>query len=355
MAHYEYADGSASAVAKYVRPLIKAGFNVLMWDKRNHGLSQHMPPIALGLYEQSDVKAMINWLVETHPLACTDGQVAILGEGVGAAEAMYAAATDDRIAAVVSDSSYLTGALSMKEWVYSHWYLIYVPLTWISHWQWCLELVAGWSFSDMDVAAVMGASHTPVLIAHGTRDEWHQFADGKLLYEYVLGNRTEQGAPTEWFPYAQAHTQGYLEPNYFERVIEFLDVHFKISVSPPVAINEAVTKKRTKPQNAADSKGEKENPDSKNRPPHQPEVEDSTEQQPPTPTTQASPKETLDSKNRPPPPPAVEDRTEQHPSTPTTQASTTEPVKPDTEAHAQSGADAESKDKPAPKPEPEDR
>eukprot|EP01134_Creolimax_fragrantissima_P004974 CFRG4974T1 len=231
MANYDFKSGSASMISKYVRPFVNSGLNVLLWDKRNHGSSEHVPPISFGLYEQSDVHAMIEWVLENHPGACANSKVAVLGEGFGAAEALMASATDNRIAAVISDSSYLNGRIALSEQVHYYWYLEYIPEFWLSYFAWCIELVAGFSFEDLQIDRIVGNTTTPILLTQGTRDTQTKFSNSKLLFEYVSGNRSADSV-TEWFPYVQQHGDGYLVHGYFDRLLKFLDTQLGVEPLP---------------------------------------------------------------------------------------------------------------------------
>jgi fermentation-respiration switch protein FrsA (DUF1100 family) len=88
---------------KYAGMLGRAGYTVLIYDQRYHGLSdgEHC---TYGYYESYDVSAAIEYL-ETRD-DCTTADLGILGESFGGAVAIMAAAEDKRIDLLIEDSAY---------------------------------------------------------------------------------------------------------------------------------------------------------------------------------------------------------------------------------------------------------
>lgn len=80
--------------------LHEAGYNLLVFDLRGHGLSQG-DYTTMGFREPDDVRAAV-----TFALSQDRGPVALLGYSMGAAIAIEEAATDKRVAAVVEDSGF---------------------------------------------------------------------------------------------------------------------------------------------------------------------------------------------------------------------------------------------------------
>jgi len=88
---------------KYAGMLGRAGYNVLIYDQRHHGLSDG-DFCTYGYYESYDVSAAIEYL-ETRG-DCDTAHLGIVGESFGGAVAIMAAAEDKRIDLLVEDSAY---------------------------------------------------------------------------------------------------------------------------------------------------------------------------------------------------------------------------------------------------------
>jgi pimeloyl-ACP methyl ester carboxylesterase len=87
-----------SEVLKYAPPLHEA-FNLVVFDLRNGGRSSPADT-TVGLYEQLDVEAIVDWLER----AKNPRWVGAMGNSMGAASVLAAAGENDRIAALVVDS-----------------------------------------------------------------------------------------------------------------------------------------------------------------------------------------------------------------------------------------------------------
>jgi dipeptidyl aminopeptidase/acylaminoacyl peptidase len=88
---------------KYSGMLARAGYNVLAYDHRYHGLSDG-DYCTFGYFEGCDVSAAIDYLEERGD--CNTESLGVLGESMGAATAIMAAARDNRIRLLVEDSSF---------------------------------------------------------------------------------------------------------------------------------------------------------------------------------------------------------------------------------------------------------
>ncbi|HKV42870.1 MAG TPA: alpha/beta hydrolase [Blastocatellia bacterium] len=84
--------------------LWKLGYGALLYDARNHGESGHSLT-TVGYDERKDVEAAVSYLVDT---VHTTDRIALLGVSMGAAADLLAAAETPNVAAVISDSSFLS-------------------------------------------------------------------------------------------------------------------------------------------------------------------------------------------------------------------------------------------------------
>lgn len=85
----------------YARELHDAGFAMLFVDLRAHGESEGSQ-LTYGWYERHDVVKMVDWALARAP----DLPVGIIGESLGGAVAIQAAALDHRLAALVTVSTF---------------------------------------------------------------------------------------------------------------------------------------------------------------------------------------------------------------------------------------------------------
>jgi uncharacterized protein len=88
---------------KYSGMLARAGYNVLAYDHRYHGLSDG-EYCTYGYHESRDVSAAIDYLEGRGD--CNIELLGLLGESMGGATAILAAGNDDRIKLLIEDSSF---------------------------------------------------------------------------------------------------------------------------------------------------------------------------------------------------------------------------------------------------------
>jgi len=99
-----------SEMLSWAEPL-HAEYNLVLFDFRNHGQSSG-DLTTLGVREVRDLDAIIDWLER----AKSPSSIAVLGVSMGGATAIDEAATDERVAAVILDSTHATlvGALQAQ-------------------------------------------------------------------------------------------------------------------------------------------------------------------------------------------------------------------------------------------------
>lgn len=104
------ADKAKSEMLAWAAPL-HADYNLVLFDFRNHGQSSG-DVTTLGVREVEDLQAVLDWLERTKAPA----SVAVLGVSMGGVAAIDEAADDERVAAVIVDSTHATlvGALQAQ-------------------------------------------------------------------------------------------------------------------------------------------------------------------------------------------------------------------------------------------------
>ncbi|MDI5919489.1 alpha/beta fold hydrolase [Halomonas sp. LR5S13] len=158
------------------RPLQAAGWNVLLFDVRNHGESDadsfsSMPRFA------EDTEAALAWLRARPGMA--DAPVALLGHSVGAAAVLLAASRRDDIAAVVSLSAFAHPEGMMRRWLAGK-RLPFVPLGWYVLRY--VEHVIGHRFDAIAPVTTLPRVRCPVLLVHGRDDEVIPPSDAEWLH-----------------------------------------------------------------------------------------------------------------------------------------------------------------------------
>ncbi|MDW7748540.1 alpha/beta hydrolase [Halomonas sp.] len=158
------------------RPLQAAGWNVLLFDARNHGESDadsfsSMPRFA------KDTEAALDWLRARPGMA--DAPVALLGHSVGAAAVLLAASRRDDIAAVVSLSAFAHPDGMMRRWLAGK-RLPFVPLGWYVLRY--VEHVIGHRFDAIAPVTTLPRLRCPVLLVHGRDDTVIPPSDAERLH-----------------------------------------------------------------------------------------------------------------------------------------------------------------------------
>ncbi|MGM0534908.1 MAG: alpha/beta hydrolase [Pseudomonadota bacterium] len=157
-------------------PLQAAGWNVLLFDARNHGDSDadsfsSMPRFA------EDTEAALAWLRARPGLA--DAPVALLGHSVGAAAVLLAASRRDDIAAVISLSAFAHPDGMMRRWLAEKG-LPFFPVGWYV--MRYVERVIGHRFAAIAPVTTLPQIRCPVLLVHGRDDRVIPPSDAERLY-----------------------------------------------------------------------------------------------------------------------------------------------------------------------------
>lgn len=158
------------------RPLQAAGWNVLLFDARNHGDSDadtfsSMPRFA------EDIDAALEWL-RARP-GMRDAPVALLGHSVGAAAVLLAASRRDDVSAVVSLSAFAHPDGMMRRWL-AEKRLPFFPLGWyvLRYVEW----VIGHRFDAIAPVNTLPRVRRPVLLVHGRDDGVIPPSDAEWLH-----------------------------------------------------------------------------------------------------------------------------------------------------------------------------
>jgi uncharacterized protein len=176
--------------------LNKAGFSVMMLDLRGHGESSD-GRFSYGLNERYDVLGAVDWLVKR---GYQPGKIGVMGISLGSSAAIGAAANDDRIGALVSDSGFAEiYPLIESRWVEeSDLPMIFLYSTRLMIW-----LKYGYDIgSSRPVEDIVNVSTRPVLLMHCLNDEL-------IPYDHVKQLQAADSSAELWTIPACKHGMSY--------------------------------------------------------------------------------------------------------------------------------------------------
>ncbi|MEA4915451.1 MAG: alpha/beta hydrolase [Christensenella sp.] len=167
---------------KYASIFHELGFDCVLYDHRNHGLSGRAPT-TMGICESLDLAAVCSWARERF------GEDAVLGthgESMGAATVMLHAATDERLAFAMEDCGYSSFLKEMKVVLRVRFHLPVYPILPIAS---LLCKLRGGAFLGriLPAAALSNAGQIPMLFLHGDMDGLVPFAMLKENYDAKPG------------------------------------------------------------------------------------------------------------------------------------------------------------------------
>ena len=158
--------------------LWKLGYGALLYDQRNHGASGPAR-VTLGYNERLDVEAAARYLLND---AHTTDKIVSLGISMGASAALLAAAETPEIAAVISDSSFL----SFKDTIDHHvnMFLRLPTFPFSNELKFYIERRAGFDGSDLNaLEAVKRIGDRPIMFIAAAHDRRMPPAIAEQLYQ----------------------------------------------------------------------------------------------------------------------------------------------------------------------------
>ena len=199
---------------KYINLFRKRGFNVILYEQRNHGRNARKNT-TFGFYEKYDLLAVVDWaLAQLGP----DGVVGTMGESLGGAVVLQHCAVDPRVAFVIADCPYSDLKELFTFRLKTDYHLPPFPLLNIAD-VFC-RAMTGFSITKVspirDIAAVM----TPIFWAHGENDTYIQPQMSIAMY-----NAKRQGIKKLFIAPNAGHAEAFWnnQPEYDRQVGEFLD------------------------------------------------------------------------------------------------------------------------------------
>lgn len=168
--------GNAETLLPLARPLHQAGFAVLLFDARCHGLSDADSFASLPRFAE-DLEHALDWL---HRQPQVDGRhLALVGHSVGAGAALLVASRRDDIAAVASIAAFSHPKTMMRRLLASK-HVPYLPFGWyvlryVQH-------VIGHRFDDIAPLNTIRKVRSPTLLVHGAEDTTVPVAEARAIY-----------------------------------------------------------------------------------------------------------------------------------------------------------------------------
>lgn len=146
--------------------LLAPTYNVVAFDLRNHGQSSNERPTTQGVTEQRDLDTVLDWLEANK----SPSRVALLGVSMGGVTALGVAIHDDRVAAVIVDSTHPTLQAAVQARVERAGYPLSLPASWSILMGGLLRTGVDMTSVDPD-RAIGQLGDRPVLILVGGADD----------------------------------------------------------------------------------------------------------------------------------------------------------------------------------------
>jgi uncharacterized protein len=211
--------GSRWSMLKYADMYLDRGFNVLMYDSRNHGDSGGSN-ITFGFNEKFDLDRWVSWLYARNK----GGIIGVHGESMGAATALLHSQLNEakkRVSFYISDCSYtdleelftlrLKDDYNIKNKLAAKVLIFYADKV--------NKLRNQFYFEEVSTIASIKDTTTPVLFIHGEKDTFVPTAMTEALYNTRISGKELYIAPNS------AHVESFIrnQEEYKEKVYNFLD------------------------------------------------------------------------------------------------------------------------------------
>lgn len=197
----------------YIKQLHPVGYNILVFDSRNHGSSDpdefsSMPKFA------EDIIASINYL-EKKP-ECGIEDLAVIGLSMGGAASIYAASKDKRITKVITVGAFAHPAKVMKREIQKK-HIPYFPVIWMFFRY--VQYKIGVPFDTFAPINNIGKVNANVLLIHGELDDVVPVEDAQSMEK-----AGDQLKVKLWVISGKGHSDCHETQDYWNQIIAFLQV-----------------------------------------------------------------------------------------------------------------------------------
>jgi pimeloyl-ACP methyl ester carboxylesterase len=159
--------------------LHKDGYNLLMYDMRNHGESASAPPVAFGQEEAKDLLGALAYLSVRDDVDAE--RIGVIGFSMGANSLLYALPQTDQIKAGIAVQPMTVSVYSQK---YGQDLLGVLSTAVLPLSEFMFQIAGGMYFSAYRPSfAAAGAGDTPILYVQGNGDPWGDVEDVAQIAE----------------------------------------------------------------------------------------------------------------------------------------------------------------------------
>ncbi len=145
--------------------VLHGDFNLVLFDFRNHGQSEGAAT-TVGTRERADLRAIIDWLVDTKD----PGEIGVLGVSMGGAVAISEARSDDRVTALALDATHGTLSNAIQARLDRQRYPLSLPGAWAILLGGLVRTGEDMSAAD-PLQAIDDYGERPLLLISGGRDD----------------------------------------------------------------------------------------------------------------------------------------------------------------------------------------
>lgn len=211
--------GSRWTAMKYTDMYLDKGFNVFIYDGRNHGKSRGNN-VTYGFYESDDLDKLVDWLYKTNK----DGIIGVHGDDIGGVAALLQAKKDEdkkRVSFYIADSAYSDldeyFTLKFKEQYKIKYKFLVKPL--IFYLDKVNRIKNGFYLKEVSPVNILKEVKTPIMFIHGSEDAVVPKSMSEDMYNAKEGSKNIYIVPNS------GRGETYLtDPDkYAEKVYEFID------------------------------------------------------------------------------------------------------------------------------------
>jgi fermentation-respiration switch protein FrsA (DUF1100 family) len=198
---------------KYMKIFRDLGFNILIYDLRNHGKSGGRNS-TFGFYERYDLQTITTWLINK---VGSEAVIGTHGESMGAGITLMHAAIDPRLSFIIEDCSYSNLNDLFRYRLQHDYHMPAFPIIAIASLM--SRFLTGMSFNAVRPDQEVQKINAPVLFIHGAEDVYIPTSQ-----VYDLYNNKTNGTRKLYVAPAAAHAESFWknQAEYTRVVVDFL-------------------------------------------------------------------------------------------------------------------------------------